>query len=157
MKAGKLLILVAVLVLVAASVALGACNGGSSSDGKALFEKVTAMWRDKDAAAATEIFAADANLYWNWPAPSGTPAEMNTGIEEISALVASGDMGAPTPYGDAVYTLDIPADKDVQYISASYKGARFIAAPVYVGKDLYMIVLEVRDGKVQNHFVEALH
>ena len=80
-----------------------------------------------------------------------------TGIEEINTLVASGDMGAPTLYGDAVYTLDIPADKDVQYISANYKGARFIAAPVYVGTELYMIVLEVRDGKVQNHFVEALH
>jgi hypothetical protein len=156
-KAKKLPLLVAVLVLVAASVALGACSGGSSSDEKALFEKVTAMWRDKDAAAATELFAADATLYWNWPVPSGTPAGMQTGIEEINTLVASGDMGAPTLYGDAVYTLDIPADKDVQYISANYKGARFIAAPVYVGTELYMVVLEVRDGKVQNHFVEALH
>lgn len=158
MKRSRYILLgLTLLVLAVTSVALGACSSGSSSDDKALFEKMAAVWKNKDAAAATELFAADANLYWNWGVPSGGPADMTTGIKEISALVASGDMGYPTLYGDAVYTLDIPADKNVQYISADYKGARFIAAPVYVGTDLYMVVLEVRDGKIQNHFVEALY
>jgi hypothetical protein len=149
-----LMLWLAVLVLAIASVFLGACGSGSSSDDKALFDKVTTMWTDQDAAAAKEIFAADANVYWNWPVQSGGPAEMTTGIDEISALVASGDMGHPTPLGDDVFTY-VPSAEDVKNLTAAYDGARYIAGPVYVGRDIYSITLEVRDGKVQNQYVEA--
>jgi hypothetical protein len=147
--------LAVVAVVVGATMALGAC--GSGGDDKALFEKMSTVWKNKDTAGVKELYVADAVLYWNWPKPSGEPADMTSGIEEIGALVASGDLGYPTLYGDAVYTLDIPADKPIERISANYKGARFISAPVYVGTDLYMLVLEVRDGKIQNQFVEAMH
>jgi hypothetical protein len=147
-----------VMVVVAAvSVVLGACGGTiSNSSDKALFDKVTTMWTNQDAAAAKEIFAADAHLYWNWPAQSGNDPVVNTGIDEISALVASGDMGHPTALGDDVFTYR-PSAKDIEQLTAAYDGAHYIAGPVYVARDLYLIVLEVRDGKVQNHFVEALY
>lgn len=155
MKRGRHLMLwLAVLVLAIASLALGACGSGSSSDDKALFDKVTAMWTDQDAAAAKEIFAADANLYWNWAARSGEPAEMTSGIDEISVLVASGEMSHPTPLGDDVFTY-VPSGEDIKNLTSAYDGARYIAGPVYVDGNLYLITLEVRDGKVQNHYVEA--
>jgi hypothetical protein len=135
-------------------VALGACSSGSPSDDKALFDKVTTMWTNQDAAAAKEIFAANAYLYWNWPKPSGSSPEMNSGIDEISALVASGAMGHPTPLGDDVFTY-APSTEDIKNLTAAYDGARYIAGPVYVGRDIYEITLEVRDGKVQNQYVEA--
>ena len=87
------------------------------------------MWTDQDAAAAKEIFAADANLYWNWSAaPDNTP-EMQTGIDEISALVASGQMGHPTLVGDDVFAYE-PSAKDIENLSVTYDGARYIAGPV---------------------------
>jgi hypothetical protein len=134
----------------------GACGSGTDADDKALFDKVTAMWTDQDAAAAKEIFAADANLYWNWSAEPGNTPEMQTGIDEISALVASGQMGHPTPVGDDVFAYE-PSAKDIENLSVAYDGARYIAGPVYVARGLYLVVLEVRDGKAQNLFVEALY
>jgi hypothetical protein len=156
MKRLTLPLLILLVVLAAASTIFGACGSGTNPDDKALFDKVTAMWTDKDAAAAKEIFTADANLYWNWSAEPGNTPEMQTGIDEISALVASGQMGHPTLAGDDVFTYE-PSAKDMEYLPATYDGARYIAGPVYEARGLYLIVLEVRDGKVQNHFVEALY
>jgi hypothetical protein len=153
MKRLLLPLLILALILIGVLAVLSAC-GGTLNDDKALFDKVTAMWTNQDAAAAKEIFAADANLYWNWPAQSGNSPVVNTGIDEISALVASGQMGHPTPLGDDVFAY-APSAKDIDNLSVAYDGTRYIAGPVYVGRDLYLITLEVRDGKVVNHFVEA--
>ena len=155
MRVKILLALVILLLLAAASTALGAC--ANEDDAKALFKEVAAVWKAKDATTAAELYDEDATLYWNWPVSSEPPAEMTRGMEEIGILVSSGAMGYPTLYGDAVYTLDISADKPTQHISDGYRGAQFIAAPVFIGIDLYMMVLEVRDGKIQNQFVEAMY
>ena len=158
MRAKMLLPLVALLVLALVSVALGACGGGG--DDKALFEKVATVWKNKDAEGAKEIYADNANLYWNWPgAREGVTTDapqVTSGIEAISALAASGDMGYPTLQGESVYALDIPADEPVENISADYKGARFVYLPISAGTGLFMMVLEVRDGKVQTMVVTPM-
>jgi len=146
--------LILVLVLVAASVVLGGCGGTMNAD-KAFFEKVTTAYTNQDAAAAKQLFATDASLHWNWPAVSGEAAETTTGIDAISSLVASGEKGHPTPMG-YVFTY-VPSSKDLGNLTAAYDGARYIAGPIYVARDLYLLVLEVRDGKVTNQYVEALH
>jgi hypothetical protein len=153
MKRLLLPLLILVLVLAAASATLAAC-GGTNADDKALFGKVTAMWTNQDAAAAKEIFATDANVYWNWNA--GSTPEMTTGIDEISALVASGAKSHPTLLGDDVFTY-VPSAKDINNLTAAYGGARYIAGPVYVDRRLYLVTLEVRDGKVLNQYVEAMY
>ena len=160
MKAKKLLLLVAVVALAAASVTIGACSSGGSSDDKALFEKVATVWKNKDAEGAKEIYADNANCYWNWPGArvgvTTDAPQVTSGIEAISALVASGDMGYPTLQGESVYALDIPADEPVKNISADYKGARFVYLPMSGGTGLFMMILEVRDGKVQTMVVTPM-
>lgn len=149
------------LVLAATSTAMGAC--GNENDAKALFEEVVAVWEAKDATAAGELYNGDAALYWNWHVhrqgqyETTRPTEMARGIEEIGQLVASGAMGLPKLYGEDVYTLDLPVDESVLDIWADYRGAQFIAAPVSAEHELYMMVLEVRDGKIQNEFIEAMY
>ncbi len=86
-------LLVAVVVLAAASVAVGACGGGSSDT--ALFDKLGAAWISNDVAAAKEVYAADAVIQW----PEGSEPAVSTGIEEISNLIAEYPVD-PTPIGD---------------------------------------------------------
>lgn len=153
MKRLTLSLLILMLMLAAASTVLGACGSSVNTDDKALFDKVMTMWTNQDAAAAKEIFATDANLYWNWAGPSSP--EVTKGIDDISAMVASGSAGHPTPLGDDVFTY-VPSAKDIDSMTVAYDGARYVAGPVNVGRDLYLATLEVRDGKVVNHYVEAL-
>lgn len=137
------------LLLLAAALIPAACGGGGGD--KALLEKALAVFTDQDVAGAQEIFAEDATLYWNFSEPL-----VVSGINDISALIAD----YPTDvflHGDTVNILDITADQDIQSLTVAYKGARFISAPVRAGRDLYMEVLEVRDGKIQNQYVEAMY
>jgi hypothetical protein len=127
----------------------------AADDDRALFETALAVFTDQDTAGAQEVFAEDANLYWNFSGELGGPLDVTAGIDEISALVADYPSDVYL-YGDSVYTLDIPADKEIHYLTVAYKGVRFIYAPVRVGRDLFMCVLELRDGKIQNQYVEAM-
>jgi hypothetical protein len=142
-------LLVAVVVLAAASVAVGACGSGSSD--KALFDKMGAAWISNDVAAAEEVYAADAVIQW----PEGTEPAVSTGIEEISNLVAEYPVD-PTPMGDDTFTY-VPSAKDIEALSVAYDGARYMAGPVMVGRDLYMSVIEIRDGKVANQWVSYMY
>ena len=143
-------LLILMLVVVAASTVLGGCGGTSSAD-KALFDRMTAVWTKQDAAGANEVFASDANVYWNW---SDTP-ETFTGIDKIAALVANGTMGHPTSLGNEIFTY-VPSVDDIKNLTSAYDGARYIAGPVYVARGLYLVTLEVRNGKIANQYVEAL-
>lgn len=126
----------------------------AAGDDKALFEKELAVFTNQDVAGAQAIFAEDASLYWNTAGTAGS-AFVTAGIDEISALVADYPAGVHL-YGDTVYTVNLSADKDIQDLTVAYKGARFIYAPVVVGRDLYMCVLEIRDGRIQNQYVMAM-
>jgi hypothetical protein len=154
MKRLLLPLLILVLVLVPASVVLEGCGGTLSAD-QALLEKMTDVWSKQDRAGAEEIYAPDAQIFWNWGVPSDTPPEMTTGIEEIGNMVAVYPVD-PTPITDDIYTYAPSAD-DIANLTMGYDGARYIATPVRVGRDLYMVVLEVRDGKIINQFVEAMY
>jgi hypothetical protein len=69
--------------------------------------------------------------------------------------VASGARSHPAPLGDEVFTY-VPSAKDIDSMAAGYDGARYIAGPANVDGNLYLVTLEVRDGKVVNHYVEFL-
>jgi hypothetical protein len=153
-KLRMLVLLLAVTLLAGIAAAIVGCSGGS--DDKAMFEKMATVWKDKDAAGAKQLFAADANVYWNWSPSVGT-AEVTTGIDAISALVATGSMSYPTLHGDDVYAVDFPAGTTIASLSQNYQGAHFIAAWSRVSTQLYLVVLEVRDGKIQNQYVEAMY
>jgi ketosteroid isomerase-like protein len=142
-------LLVAVLVLAAASMAVGACGGGNSDT--ALFDKMGAAWISNDVAAAKEVYAADAVIRW----PEGAEPALSTGIEEISDLMAEYPVD-PTPMGDATFGY-IPSAKDIEALSVAYDGARYIAGPVMLYRNLYMSVIEIRDGKVANQWVSYMY
>jgi hypothetical protein len=138
-----------VLVLAVTSVALGACGGGG--DDQALMDKMTAAWTNNDVAAAKEVYAADAVIRW----PEGADPARSTGIEEISSLVAGYPVD-PTPIGGETLTY-VPSAKDIEALSVAYDGAKYMAGPVRVGRDLYMVVVEVREGKVANQWVDYMY
>ncbi len=142
-------LLVAVVVLAAASVAVGACGGGSSDT--ALFDKLGAAWISNDVAAAKEVYAADAVIQW----PEGSEPAVSTGIDAITKLVADYPID-PTRIGDETFTY-VPSAKDIEALSVAYDGARYVAYPVRVGRDLYLSVIEIRDGKVANQWVSYMY
>jgi hypothetical protein len=141
-------LLVAGVVLAAASVALSACGGGSSD--RAFVDKYMKMWDSNDAAAVQQFFTADAVLYW----PEGATPAKTVGIDQISSTVKTYPID-PMPLGDGSLAY-VPSAKDIQALNVSYKGARFIACPVVAGRDLYMMVLQVRDGKVANQWISPM-
>ncbi len=51
----------------------------------------------------------------------------------------------------------VPSAKDIEALSVAYDGARYIAGPVMVARDLYMSVIEIRDGKVANQWVSYMY
>jgi len=138
-----------VLVLAAAALAVGGCGGGG--DDQALFDKMGAAWISNDVAAAKQVYTADAVIRW----PEGAEPAVSNGIEEISNLVAEYPVD-PTPIGDETFTY-VPSAEDIEALSQAYNGARYIAGPVRVGRDLYMVVLEVKDGKVANQWVSYMY
>lgn len=146
-------LLVAVVVLAAASVAVSACGGTtSSSSDKALLDKMTKVWDSNDVAGAKGLYTADAVIYW----PEGATPAKSTGIDEISSLVAGYPVD-PMPVEGSLSFTYIPTAKDIEDTSASYDGARFISSPSIVERNLYMVVLEVRDGKVANQWVSYMY
>ncbi len=148
----RLLVVAVVLVLAAASLALAACGDGSSgSDDRAFIDKFMAMWDSNDAAAAKELFADNAVITW----PEGTEPPV-VGLDAIAETVASYPAD-PLPAGDIAFTY-VPSDEDLKYLAAAkYEGAHYIACPVMLGSDLYMMVLELRDGKVLNQWVSSMY
>ena len=142
-------LLLAVVVLAAAAVAVGACGGGSSDT--ALLDKMGAAWISNDVAAAKEVYTADAVVVW----PAGSDPAVSTGIDAITKLVADYPID-PTRIGDETFTY-IPSAKDIEALSVAYEGARYMAYPVRVGRDLYMSVIEIRDGKVANQWVSYMY
>jgi hypothetical protein len=138
------------LVLTVASVALGACSGGAGDD-QALFDKLSAAWISNDAAAAKELYTPDAVIHW----PEGAEPAVSNGVQEIRSMVAEYPVD-PTPMGQDVFTY-VPPAKDIEALSRAYNGAHFIAGPVRVGRDLYMSVIEIRDGKVANQWVSYMY
>ena len=149
MKAKKSLLLVALLVLAAVSVGLGACGGGD--DDQALFEKMTAVWTNEDAALAEEVYATDAVIYW----PEGSTPAKTSGIDEIKAMLPGYPLD-PTLMGDATLTY-VPSAKDIEGLSVAYDGARFIGGPAQAARELFEVVLEVRDGKVATQWVTYMY
>ncbi|MFH1834178.1 MAG: nuclear transport factor 2 family protein [bacterium] len=135
-------------VLAAALLILSACGGGSSD--RAFIDRFMAMWDSNDAAAAQQLFTADAVIYW----PEGAAPAKTTGIEEIGSMIKTYPVD-PLPLGDSSFTF-VPSDKDMELLVAGYKGAHYIACPVTVGREIYMMVLEVRDGKVANQWVSYM-
>jgi hypothetical protein len=138
------------LVLTVASVTLGACSSGGGDD-QALFDKLSAAWISNDAAAAKELYTPDAVIHW----PEGSEPAVSNGVEEISGMVADYPVD-PTPMGQDVFTY-VPSAKDIEALSQAYNGSHFVAGPVRVGRDLYMSVIEIRDGKVANQWVDYMY
>ena len=142
-------LLVAVVVLAAASAAVSAC-GGASGD-RALFDKALAAFASNDVAMAKEAYTADAVIHW----PEGSDPAMSTGIDAISKM-AAGYPVDPVRVGDAAFSY-VPSAKDIDLMSAAYKGARYVASPVTVARDLYMVVMEIRNGKVANQWISYMY
>jgi hypothetical protein len=141
-------LLVAILVLVTVSMALGACGGGSSD--QAFVTKFMAMWDSNDVTAAKQLFADSAKIYW----PEGTNPPV-VGIDAISSTVASYPVD-PIPAGDVAFTY-VPSATDMKKLSAGYTNTHYIACPVMTGSQLYMMVLEIKDGKVLTQWVSYMY
>jgi hypothetical protein len=141
-------LLVAVVVLAAASAAVSACGGSSDH---ALFDKALTAFASNNAAMAKEAYAADAVIQW----PQGSDPAVSAGIDAISKM-AAGYPVDPVRVGDATLSY-IPSAKDIGLMTAAYQGARYVAAPVAVGRDLYMVVMEIRDGKVANQWISYMY
>ena len=75
-------LLVAVVVLAAASAAVSAC-GGASGD-RALFDKALTAFASNDVAMAKEAYTADAVIHW----PEGSDPAMSTGIDAAGKVHA---------------------------------------------------------------------
>jgi hypothetical protein len=140
--------LVAVVVLAAAAAAVSACGG---SGDQALFDKSLAAFVSNDVAMAKEAYAADAVIHW----PEDSEPAMSTGIDAIGKMAADYPVD-PVRVGDATFTY-VPSAKDIELMTAAYQGARYVAAPVAVGRDLYMVVMEIRDGKVANQWISYMY
>jgi hypothetical protein len=142
-------LLVAVVVIAAAAAAVSACGGGSGD--QALFDKSLAAFASNDVAMAKEAYAADAVIRW----PEGSDPAMSTGIDAISKMAADYPVD-PVRVGGATFSY-VPSAKDIQLMTAAYQGARYVAAPVTVGRDLYMVVEEIRGGKVANQWISYMY
>jgi hypothetical protein len=158
-------IAVSVFVL-ALSVAVCACGGegssaastagtvGTASDitqpDQALFEKMAALWHDNDVAAAKEIYAPDAVVYWVDSAAS----TRNTGIDDISAAVQRFSVSLVPVAGIHTYTL---SSTELPQLGPSYGDAYYIAGPVAREGQVYMTVVEIRDGKIADQWVTPMY
>ena len=100
---------------------------------------------------AKEAYAADAAIQW----PEGSEPAVSAGIDAISKMAADYPVD-PVRVGDAVLRY-VPSAKDIELMSAAYQDARYAAAPVAVGRDLYMVVEEIRDGKVANQWISYMY
>ena len=109
-------LLVAVVVLAAASAAVSAC-GGASGD-RALFDKALAAFASNDVAMAKEAYAADAVIQW----PEGSDPAVSTGIDAISKMAADYPVD-PVRVGDATFSY-VPSAKDIGLMSATYQAPR---------------------------------
>ncbi len=142
-------LLVAVVVVAAASAVVSACGGGSSD--QALFDESLAAFASNDVAMAKEAYAADAVIQW----PEGSEPVASAGIDAISKMAADYPVD-PVRVGDATFSY-VPSAKDIGLMTGAYQGARYVAAPVTVGRDLYMVVEEIRNGKVANQWVSYMY
>jgi hypothetical protein len=61
------------------------------------------------------------------------------------------------PVGNGVFSYAYPSGKNDTDLSTTYKGARFLAAPMNAEHDLYMAIYEIRDGKVANQWVTPMY
>jgi hypothetical protein len=143
------LLLVAVVVIAAASATVSACGGGSGD--RALFDKALKAFASNDVAMAKVAYAADAVIQW----PEGSDPAASTGIDAISKM-AAGYPVDPVRVGDATFSY-VPSAKDIELLTSAYKGARYVAAPVTVGRDLYMVVMEIRAGEVANEWISYMY
>ncbi len=141
-------LLAAVVVLAAVSAAVSAC--GSGSGGQGLFDKAITAFASNDVAMAKEAYAGDAVIQW----PEGSDPAVSSGIDAISKMAADYPVD-PVRVGDATFSY-VPSAKDIGLMTGAYQGARYVAAPVTVGRDLYMVVMEIRDGKVANQWVSYM-
>jgi ketosteroid isomerase-like protein len=145
-------LVIAVVVLAAALVALGGWViidryvGGN--DDQALVDTMATVWTNNDVAAAKELYAADAVVML-----PGDPAL--TGIDAISKVVSIYPVD-PQRVGDTTLTY-VPSSKDLELLLAKYKGARYVAYPVTVAHELFMAVMEIRDGKVAKQWVTSMY
>ena len=142
-------LLIAVVTLAAASAAVSACGDGSGD--RALFDRSLEAFASNDVAMAKEAYAADAVIQW----PEGSEPAVSTGIDAISKMAADYPVD-PVRVGDAAFSY-VPSAKDIELMSAAYQGARYVAAPVAVARDLYMVVMEIRDGKVANQWISYMY
>jgi hypothetical protein len=144
-------LVVAVVVVAAVSVVLSACGGtiGGSND-RAFVDKFMKMWDSNDTAAAQQLFTSDATIYW----PQGAVPAKTKGIDEITSTVKDYPID-PLPLGDDAFTY-LPSAADVKQLLYGYTGDHYIACPVAANNDLYMMILEVNDGKVANQWVSPM-
>jgi hypothetical protein len=142
-------LLVAAVVLAAASIVANACGGGSGD--QALFDKALTAFASNNVAIAKEAYAADAVIQW----PEGAEPAVSAGIDAISKMAADYPVD-PVRVGDATFSY-VPSAKDIELMTVAYQGARYVAAPVEVGRDLYMVVMELRDGKVANEWISYMY
>ena len=82
------------------------------------------------------------------------PAQ-SAGIDAISKMAADYPVD-PVRLGDATFSY-VPSAKDIELMTVAYQGARYVAAPATVGRDLYMVVMEIRDGKVANEWISYMY
>jgi hypothetical protein len=142
-------LLIAAVMLAAASAAVSACGGGSGD--QAVFDKSLEAFVSNDVAMAEEAYAADAVIQW----PEGSQPAISAGIDAISKMAADYPVD-PVRVGAATFSY-VPSAKDIELMSGAYQGARYIAAPVTVGRELYMVVEELRDGKVANEWISYMY
>ena len=108
-----------------------------------------AVWDNNDAAAAKELYMEDSKIFW----PEGS-VPPTIGIDAIASTVKGYPLD-PIILGDAALTY-VPSDEEMGLLNATYKDSHFIAFPVRVGSDVYQVVLETHDGKVQNQWVSPM-
>jgi hypothetical protein len=80
---------------------------------------------------------------------------VSTGIDAISKMASDYPVD-PIRVGGATFSY-VPSAKDIDLMTATYQGARYAAAPVEVGRALYMVVMEIRDGKVANEWISYMY
>ena len=88
------------------------------------------------------------------PQAPGT-SDIFTGVEAISNVVATYPVD-PERIGDAAFSY-VPSSKDLELLTAKYEGARYVARPMTVAHELFMMVSEIRDGKVANQWVTPMY
>jgi hypothetical protein len=145
-------LVVAVLVVAAVSVVLSACGTQIGNSDRAFVDKFMKMWDDNDVAAAQQLFTTDAVIYW----PEGTIPK-TTGIEAITTMVKTYPFD-PLPLGDTAFTY-VPTANDMKILVYGYKDSHYIACPVTLNSDAYMMLLLLNkdDSKVVNQWVSYMY